>query len=133
MHAFITSKLDYCNSLLYDCRKMKLKKLQYVQNTAARIITQTRKFDHITPVLSDLHWLPVSYRIVFKILLLVFKSLNNLSPSYLADRLSYSRNLRSASKQLLELTTSIIHENSRGQGFFSVWPYTVEFATIRFA
>ena len=90
MHAFITSKLDYCNSLLYGCRKMQLKKLKYVQNTAAaKIVTQTRKFDHIAPVLFDLHWLPVSYRIVFKILLLVFKSLNNLSPSYLADRLSF--------------------------------------------
>ena len=54
---------------------MQLKKLQYVQNAAARIVTQTRKFYHITPVLFDLHWLPVSYRIVFKILLLVFKSL----------------------------------------------------------
>ena len=75
VYAFITSKLDYCNSLLYGCRKMQLKKLQHVQNTAARIVSQTRKFDHITPVLSDLHWLPVSYRIVFKILLLVFKTL----------------------------------------------------------
>ena len=55
--AFITSKLHSCNSLFYSCRKMQLKKLQYVQNTAARI-TRTRKFDHITPVLSDLHWLP---------------------------------------------------------------------------
>ena len=54
---------------------MQLKKLQYAENTAARIVTQTRIFDHITPVLFDLHWLPVSYRIVFKILLLVFKSL----------------------------------------------------------
>ena len=55
---------------------MQLKKLQYAQNTAARIVTQTRTFDHITPVLFDLHWLPVSYRIVFNILLLVFKSLS---------------------------------------------------------
>ena len=120
VHAFITSKLDYCNSLLYGCRKTQLKKFQYVQNTAARIVTQTRKFDHITPVLFDLHWLPVSYRIVFKILLLVFNSLN-LSPSYLADRLSYqshSRVLRSASKQLLDQPRSIT--KTYGDKAFSV-------------
>ena len=64
VHVFITSKLDYCNSLLYGCRKMQLKKLQYVQNAAARIVTQNRKFYNITPVLFDPHWLPVSYRIV---------------------------------------------------------------------
>ena len=121
MHAFITSKLDYCNSSLYGCRKMQLKKLQHVQNTAARIVTQTRKFDHITPVLFDLHWFPVSYRTVFKILLLVFKSLNNLSPSYLADRLSYqshSRNLRSASQQVLEQPRSFT--KTYGDKAFSV-------------
>ena len=55
VHAFVTSKLDYCNSLLYGCRKTQLKKLQYAQNISARIVTQTRKFDHITPVLFDLH------------------------------------------------------------------------------
>ena len=110
VHAFITSKSDHCNSLLYGCRKTQLKKLQYVQNTAARIVTQTRKFDHIMSVLFVLHWLPVSYRIVFKIFLLVFKSLNNLSPSYLANRLSYQshfRVLRSASKQLFSQPRSI--------------------------
>ena len=121
MHIFIISKLDYCNSLLYGCGKTQLKKLQYVQYTAARIVTQTRKFYHITPVLLDLHWLPVSYCIVFKILLLVFKSLNNLSPSYLADRLSYqshSRVLRSASKQLLDQPRSIT--KTYGDKAFSV-------------
>ena len=118
VHVFITSKLDYCNSLLYGCRKMQLKKLQYVQNAAARIVTQTRKF-YLTFI--DLHWLPVSYRIVFKVLLLVFKSLNNLSPSYLADRLSYqshARNLRSASKELLECPRSVT--KTYGNKAFSV-------------
>ena len=120
MHAFITSKLDYCNSLLYGCRKMQLRKLQYVQNTAARIITRTRKFDHITPVLSDLHWLPVSYSFVFKFFLLVFKTRNNSPPSYLADRLSsqsHSRNLRSSSR-LLEQPQSFM--KTYGDRAFSV-------------
>ena len=114
MHAFTTSKLDYCNSLLYGCRKMQVKKLQYVQNTAARIITRPRKFDHIAPVLSDLHWLPVGYRFVLKILLLVFKSLNNLSPSYQ----SHSTNLRSSSRQLLEQPQSFT--KTYGDRAFSV-------------
>ena len=67
--------------------------------------TNKMKWKWITPILFDLHWLPVSYCVVFKFLLSVFKSLNNLPPSYLADRLSYQRhcrNLWSASQQLLE-------------------------------
>ena len=103
---------------------MQLKKLQYVQNTAARIVTQTRKFDHITPILIDLHWLPVSYRIVFNILLLVFKSLNNLSLSYLADRVSYKSHYKKLAVRIHAAvrTTSIIHENVRGIRVFQCVP-----------
>ena len=83
VHAFVTSKLDYCNALLYGLPKYRLQRLQYVQNTAARVVFQVSKFQHITPVLSELHRLPIQYRIIFKILLLVYKSLNGTSPSYL--------------------------------------------------
>ena len=66
VHAFISSCLEYCNSLLYGVGDGLLKKLQAVQNAAARVVMGTNKFDHITPVLRDLHWLPVRQRIKYK-------------------------------------------------------------------
>ena len=104
VHAFVTSKLDYCNALLYGLPKYQLQRLQYLQNTAAIVVLQLSKFQHITPVLCELHWLPIQYRIIFKILLLVYKSLNGTSPSYLAQKLHYrshTRSLRSVSNELL--------------------------------
>ena len=84
VHAFVTSKLNYCNALLCGLPKYQLQRLQYVKNTVARVVCQMSKFQHITSVLQELHWLPIQYRIIFKILLLVYKSLNGASPSYLA-------------------------------------------------
>jgi hypothetical protein len=84
-HAFVSSRLDSNNPLLYGLPKTKLQKLQRIQNSAARIITRTKKNDHITPHLMDLHWLPITKRIEFKILTLVYKCLNNLAPSYLCS------------------------------------------------
>ena len=78
VHAFVSSKLDYCNALLIGLPKYQIDRLQSVLNTAARIITFTCKYDHITPVLVRLYWLPVSYRIRFKVLLLTYKALNYL-------------------------------------------------------
>ena len=68
--------LDYCNSLLYGAGGGLLKKLQAVQNAAARVVMRTRKFDHITPVLRDLHWLPVRQRIKYKLAMIVYKCLH---------------------------------------------------------
>ena len=59
VHAFVTSKLDNCNALLYGLPKYKIQRLQYVLNSAARQVTSSRKHDHISPVvLMELHWLP---------------------------------------------------------------------------
>ncbi|XP_017330014.2 heterogeneous nuclear ribonucleoprotein A0a isoform X1 [Ictalurus punctatus] len=87
VHAFVTSRLDYCNALLSECSSRNINKLQLVQNAAARVLTRTRRYDHITPILSILHWLPVKSRINYKILLLTYKALNGLAPQYLSDLL----------------------------------------------
>ncbi|KAJ8044821.1 hypothetical protein HOLleu_07685 [Holothuria leucospilota] len=62
VHSLITSRLDFCNSLLCGAAESLTSKLQQIHNTAARLITRTRKYDYITPLLKELHWLPVKYR-----------------------------------------------------------------------
>ena len=117
IHAFVTNHLDYCNSLFSGLPKSSINRLQLIQNTAARVLTKTRKSDHITPVLRSLHWLPVPFRINFKIVLFVFKSLNGLAPVYIFNLLSPHnppRNLRSANKLLLDPpSTNLVTEGDR--------------------
>jgi len=105
-HAFVTSRLDYCNSLLYGISSSLATKLQHILNTAARIVTRTKISDHITPVLKSLHWLPVVQRCVFKTALLTFKVIHGLAPSYLCELIRYrstSRDLRSINDVLLDV------------------------------
>ncbi len=85
IHAHVTSRLDNCNALLYNIPAFLLKKLQHAQNSAARLVTKTAKFHHITPILFQLHWLPIKQRISFKILLLTYKALHNQAPAYITD------------------------------------------------
>uniref|UniRef100_A0A9J7ZN32 Reverse transcriptase domain-containing protein n=1 Tax=Cyprinus carpio carpio TaxID=630221 RepID=A0A9J7ZN32_CYPCA len=92
VHAFMTSRLDYCNALLGGCPASSINKLQVVQNAAARVLTRSRKYDHITPILQSLHWLLIKFRISYKILLLTYKALSGLAPAYLTSLLKHSNN-----------------------------------------
>ena len=117
-----SSKLDFCNSLLFGAQKRDIVKLQSVQNAAARIIAGLKKRDHITETLRDLHWLPVEERIVFKTNLITFKTLNGSGPRYLEDILKFyhqSRTLRS-SRDHLRLKEPNFNMKTYGQRAFSI-------------
>ena len=83
----VGARLDYCNAILYGTTKSNVQKLQRVQNSIARIVTGTRRTEHITPVLARLHWLKIAERIEYKVALLTFKALTTHRPDYLYDQL----------------------------------------------
>jgi len=91
IHAFVTSKIDQYNIQPSGLRKDQIRRLQYAQNSAARLLTGSSKHEHTTLVLRNLHWLPVHERTRFKILLMTFKCLNQLPLSYLSDLLIHYR------------------------------------------
>jgi hypothetical protein len=99
IHALVTPRFDINNALLAGLPTSTLNKLQRCQNVAARVVTRTSPLEHITPVLRDLHWLPIDRRIEFKILTQVYRVINGIAPAYLKDLIhAYkpSRYLRSS-------------------------------------
>jgi hypothetical protein len=104
IHAFVTTRLDYCNALYVGVSASSISRLQMVQNAAARLLMGSGKYEHISPILASLHWLPIRFRIDFKISLFTFKALNGLAPPYLAELLhpyTPARALRSADQLFL--------------------------------
>ena len=102
-------KRDYANALLYSLPQTTLQRLQRVQNFAARLVSRTRKYDHMTPVLQHLHLLPIYVRPTYKVLLFAYSVIHDQAPRYLAELLSHrqpNRRLRSASLPLLTLPHS---------------------------
>ena len=104
VQSLVISRLDYACALLSGIPSSLVQKLQVVQNRAARIITGTKLRDSITPVLRSLHWLPVRVRIEFRLVVYVYKCLNNRAPAYLRDILNLyasGRPLRSSCDETL--------------------------------
>ena len=81
-NSLVSSKLDYCNSLYNGLSQADLNKIQGIQNTLARVVTNTSKFEHITPILKKLHWLPIKQRIDYKLWLLTHKTLQIQQPTF---------------------------------------------------
>ncbi|KAF7246017.1 putative RNA-directed DNA polymerase from transposon BS [Varanus komodoensis] len=86
-HALVTCRLDFCNALCVGLPLKTVQILQLVQNRAARLLTGTGHCSHITPVLRQLHWLPIEVRAQFKVLVMTYKALNGMGPGYLKERL----------------------------------------------
>ena len=85
IHALISIRLDYCNSILYNLPKNSILRLQRIQNQAARILIKS-SYHHITEVLIDLHWLRIEERIVYKLLILTFNAfIDRTAPLYLCE------------------------------------------------
>ena len=93
IHALISSRLDFCNSILNNLPNNKIKRFQRIQNQAARILTRSPRRNDITPVLRELHWLRINDKIIFKILILTHKTFNGSAPEYLCELITKHNNV----------------------------------------
>ena len=120
--AFVLSLLDNGNSLLSGLLECQIKRLQLVQNSAARLVNRTPMADHIMPQLKALHWLPVQARIDFKVATLAFRCVHGLAPSYLAELVSLQVPRRSGLRSQaddLKLVVPPVRRETRGERAFS--------------
>ena len=131
MKTFIISRIDYCNSLLYGISEESLDKLQRVQNAAARLIFGLRKYDNISKYLIKLHWLPVRWRIKYKIALITYKTLNGDGPEYLGELLEIGQKSLCSDKHLKLTVPKLKLKNGGDQSFSVCAPHSLEFTTQR--
>ena len=126
VHAFIHSRLDYGNSLFYGISSHQLRRLQLLQNSAARLVSGAHRYDHITPILNALHWLPVRQRILFKVSTLVHRCLHGNAPPYLIELCnllsSTTRSWSLRSSNTKQLLTPRAHMNLGARSFSVAGP-----------
>ena len=121
--ALVSSRLDYCNSLLYGIADIDLTRIQLVQKQLASLVKKSPPFTRSIPLLRSLHWLPVRFRILFKINLLTYKTLRENQPVYLHSMLATSipfRSLRSNNDNSLSVPR--VKTNTGGRAFYSCAP-----------
>jgi hypothetical protein len=126
VNSLVTSRLDFCNSALYGVSSDQFDRLQRTQNHAARLISKKKKHDHITPTLLELHWLPIRYRVQFKLAVFAFRYFEGTLPPYLSSSLcTYqpTRSLRSSSEKLLVVPR--VYLKAAGERSFSFAAPTV--------
>ena len=135
VRATVISRIDYCNSLLFKIPAVHIAKLQRIQNSAARLVYYIPRFEHITPVLYRLHWLPVSFRMEYKVLISTYKAIHGFAPLYISDlirtRERTNYNLRSSSQLLLQPYNATKTKKTLGDRAFQVAPVsgTVEWSS----
>ena len=107
--SLVSSRLDYANACLLSISAKSTARLQRIQNTLARVVTRSKPRTSTTPLLNHLHWLPVSYRIQYKIALFTYKSLHSTAPPYLSSLIqSYNPTRTLCSSNALGLTTLFV-------------------------
>ena len=122
-YSLVLSHLDYCNVLFIGLPECNTAKMQKVQNWAARVVLKRTRYDSSHQCLFDLHWLPIKYRVEFKILLFVYKALNGCAPDYVSQLLSpaqSSRVTRSTSSPATSLHMPFITRKTFAARSFSV-------------
>ena len=106
VNSLVVSCLDYCNGLYFGIAERLLNQLQLIQNAAAKAVTGKYKYDHLGEDLNDLHWLEIKKRVVFKISLIAYKSVNGLAPEYLQNMFQYSHHGHSLKLIVPQYTSS---------------------------